>query len=119
MTTKAPFLNMPYGGYFHNEVPAEDAELTHVGPGTPGGEWFRRFWQPVALSEDLKDLLPEGHWRIGYDKTLLGASLAGQGKFAEAEPQLLDGYSQMKNDPEVSEERMQEATRPLHPRRTR
>ena len=56
MTTNVPFLNTPYGGYLHNEVPPEDAELTHVGPGTPAGEWFRRFWQPVAASEDLKDL---------------------------------------------------------------
>ena len=56
MTTSAPFLNTPYGGYAHHRVPSEDAELTHVGPGTPAGEWFRRFWQPVAVSEDLKDL---------------------------------------------------------------
>lgn len=33
-----------------------DPELTHVGPGTPCGELMRRFWQPVCLSEDLKDL---------------------------------------------------------------
>ncbi len=53
--------------------------------------------------------LPEGNWKIGYMMTLRGASLSGQEKFEEAEPQLLDGYSQMKNDPEVSDERMQEA----------
>ncbi len=53
--------------------------------------------------------LPEGHWKIGYMMTLLGAAFSGQEKFEEAEPQLLDGYSQMKNDPEVPEERMQEA----------
>ncbi len=56
MTTKAPFLNIPYGGYHHNRVPAEDAEITHVGPGTPCGEWLRRFWQPVSLSEGLQNL---------------------------------------------------------------
>ena len=56
MTTTASFLNVPYGGYLHNQVPAEDDELTHTGPGTPAGEWFRRFWQPVALSRKLKDL---------------------------------------------------------------
>ena len=27
-----------------------------MGPGTPAGEWFRRFWHPVAVAEDLKDL---------------------------------------------------------------
>lgn len=38
------------------EIPAEDPELTHVGPGTPCGELMRRFWQPICLSEDLKDV---------------------------------------------------------------
>ena len=56
MTTSAPFLSTPYSGYLHNNVPREDPELTHTGPGTPAGEWFRRFWQPVALSAELKDL---------------------------------------------------------------
>ena len=45
-----------YGGYFHREIPEEDAELTHVGPGTPCGEYLRRFWQPVCFSDELKDL---------------------------------------------------------------
>ena len=52
----APFLKTRYGGYFHRDVPEEDAELTHVGPGTPGGEYLRRFWQPVCFSDELKDL---------------------------------------------------------------
>ena len=56
MVANAPFLNTPYGGYLHSQVPLEDDELTHVGPGTRGGEWLRRFWLPVAVSEDLKDL---------------------------------------------------------------
>jgi phenylpropionate dioxygenase-like ring-hydroxylating dioxygenase large terminal subunit len=56
MATRAPFLKTRYGGYFHRDVPEEDAELTHVGPGTPGGEYLRRFWQPVCFADDLKDL---------------------------------------------------------------
>jgi len=33
---------------------AEDnRKLTETGSGTPGGEWMRRYWQPVALSEEL------------------------------------------------------------------
>ncbi len=56
MATRAPFLKTRYGGYFHRDVPEEDAELTHVGPGTPGGEYLRRFWQPVCFSDDLNDL---------------------------------------------------------------
>jgi phenylpropionate dioxygenase-like ring-hydroxylating dioxygenase large terminal subunit len=56
MATRAPFLKTRYGGYFHRDVPEEDVELTHVGPGTPCGEYMRRFWQPICFSDDLKDL---------------------------------------------------------------
>jgi nitrite reductase/ring-hydroxylating ferredoxin subunit len=56
MATRAPFLKTRFGGYFHRDVPDEDAELTHVGPGTPGGEYMRRFWQPICFSDDLQGL---------------------------------------------------------------
>ena len=56
MSTRAPFLSTRYGGYYHREVPQEDAELTRIGPGTPCGEYLRRFWQPVCYSDDLQDL---------------------------------------------------------------
>lgn len=32
--------------------------LTLTGPGTPGGDLFRRYWQPVALSEELAPNAP-------------------------------------------------------------
>lgn len=32
---------------------ATNDALTRVGPGTPGGEMLRRYWQPVALSEEM------------------------------------------------------------------
>ena len=69
MAVSAPFLNLPYGGYLHRDVPSEDAELTHVGPGTPGGEWFRRFWHPVFVSDELKDL-PTAIRILGEDLVL-------------------------------------------------
>ena len=53
---KTTFLNEPYSGYLHSDIPTEDEELTHVGAGTPVGEWFRRFWLPVAGCDELKDL---------------------------------------------------------------
>ena len=56
MTSKTTFLNTPYGAYRHRDVPSEDEVLTHVGPGTPCGEYLRRFWQPVAHLDELKDL---------------------------------------------------------------
>jgi len=49
-------LTTRFGGYYHRDVPKEDAELTHVGPGTPCGEYLRRFWQPICFSDDLRDL---------------------------------------------------------------
>ena len=43
----------PFDGYHRREVPPPDPELTEVGPGTPCGEYLRRFWQPVAFARDL------------------------------------------------------------------
>ncbi len=43
--------------------------------------------------EIRKRALPEGHWRIGETSALLAQSLAGQRKFDEAEPYLLQGRS--------------------------
>ena len=56
MAKKAVFLKGPYSAYLHRDVPADDQELTRVGPGTPAGEYLRRFWQPIALSTDLTDV---------------------------------------------------------------
>jgi phenylpropionate dioxygenase-like ring-hydroxylating dioxygenase large terminal subunit len=56
MTTRPPFLTTRFGAYLHREVPAEDAELSYVGPDTPCGEYLRRFWQPICFSDELKDL---------------------------------------------------------------
>ena len=56
MATRAPFLTTRFGGYYHRDVPQEDTELTHVGPGTPCGEYLRRFWQPICFADELRDL---------------------------------------------------------------
>ena len=56
MATKSKLLTTTFGAYLNREIPAEDEELTHTGPGTPCGEYLRRFWQPIAFSDDLKDL---------------------------------------------------------------
>ena len=53
---KQRFLTEGYGGYHRAEVPPVDEVLTRVGPGTPGGEYLRRFWHPVIHSETLRDL---------------------------------------------------------------
>src|SRR5436305_947747 len=36
----------------------ENELLCRVGPGTPMGDWFRRYWVPALLSEEI----PEFHW---------------------------------------------------------
>jgi len=56
MPDRMPFLNKPYSAYYHRGLPPEDEELTRVGPGTPCGEYLRRFWQPVIVASELKDL---------------------------------------------------------------
>jgi nitrite reductase/ring-hydroxylating ferredoxin subunit len=56
MGERVAFLNTAYRAYHHRERPEEDAELAHVGPGTPCGEYLRRFWQPIITSEELQDL---------------------------------------------------------------
>jgi len=49
-------LRAPYSGYHLRELPPEDGKLTHSGPGTPCGEYMRRFWQPGCVSQELSDL---------------------------------------------------------------
>jgi nitrite reductase/ring-hydroxylating ferredoxin subunit len=42
----------PDGSAYGRPLPPPDATLTRVGPGTPGGELLRRYWQPVGLAAD-------------------------------------------------------------------
>jgi phenylpropionate dioxygenase-like ring-hydroxylating dioxygenase large terminal subunit len=56
MTEHVQMLRMPYGAYLHRGLPAEDIEITHVTPNSPCGEYLRRFWQPVAFSDELREL---------------------------------------------------------------
>jgi len=53
MPKETRWVESPFHGYHLAEVPDEDTTLTHVVPGTPCGEYFRRFWQPVAMSSQL------------------------------------------------------------------
>jgi len=48
--------NVPYSGYYSRPPRDEDSLLTAVGPGTPCGEYLRRYWHPFMLSSELKDL---------------------------------------------------------------
>ena len=56
MSEKRQFLTEPYGAYNNPALPSEDIELTHVEKGSACGEYLRRFWQPICLSEQLDEL---------------------------------------------------------------
>ncbi len=45
-----------FSGYYQDVEATEDAELTHVGRGTPCGEYLRRYWQPVAMTDEVGEL---------------------------------------------------------------
>jgi phenylpropionate dioxygenase-like ring-hydroxylating dioxygenase large terminal subunit len=56
----------PYSGYLLRGTPEPERYLTEVGPGTPMGEYFRRFWHPVCLSEEITDV-PKAIRILGED----------------------------------------------------
>jgi len=56
MSVRSIETGRPYGGYHLRHVPEDDWELARVGPDTPLGEYFRRHWNPVALSSRVRDL---------------------------------------------------------------
>jgi len=45
-----------FSGYGQADPSEIDAELARVGRGTPCGEYLRRFWHPVLITDDLGDL---------------------------------------------------------------
>jgi nitrite reductase/ring-hydroxylating ferredoxin subunit len=47
---------VPFGGYYNRPLQNDDSLLTHVGPGTPCGEYMRRYWHPFLLSSELGEL---------------------------------------------------------------
>ncbi|HUN31952.1 MAG TPA: aromatic ring-hydroxylating dioxygenase subunit alpha [Trebonia sp.] len=57
---------------------AEDnRKLTETGPRTPGGNWMRRYWQPVALSEELQAERPVVAARVLGEDLVLFRNDAG------------------------------------------
>ncbi|WP_245961247.1 Rieske 2Fe-2S domain-containing protein [Neopusillimonas maritima] len=43
----------PEGNAYGRPTQTYDSELVFVGPGTPGGEYLRRYWHPVAVSKNV------------------------------------------------------------------
>jgi phenylpropionate dioxygenase-like ring-hydroxylating dioxygenase large terminal subunit len=46
----------PYSGYYNHRQKRSNDKLAQVGPGTPCGEYLRRFWHPFMKTADLGDL---------------------------------------------------------------
>lgn len=57
---------LAYNGYSRRQTAEPDRFLCGVGRGTPGGEWHRRFWQPVAYEYEL-DKVPLRVRALGED----------------------------------------------------
>lgn len=64
------------GRAYGMKEPSFDPVLVHVGPRTPGGEFLRRYWQPIALSSDAT-ALPKLVRRFAED-LLLFRNLQGE-----------------------------------------
>jgi hypothetical protein len=45
------------------------SDIPHVGPGTPCGEWFRRYWIVVGTAQELYDI-PQAVKVLGEDLVL-------------------------------------------------
>ena len=56
MAEQKHFLREPFGAYHNPPTPEEDAELTHVERGSACGEYLRRFWQPIAIASEVREL---------------------------------------------------------------
>lgn len=56
MNADAKAKAKPFSGYHKRMEPKEAEDITHTDPGTPLGEYMRRFWHPVCLSAQLKDV---------------------------------------------------------------
>jgi 5,5'-dehydrodivanillate O-demethylase len=62
----------------------EDNErFTRVGPGTPGGEMLRRYWWPIAFSDEVKGPRPKKVRLLGEDFVLFRD---GSGRVGMLEP---------------------------------
>lgn len=62
----------------------ENERLTRVGPGTPGGEMLRRYWWPIAFSDELKGKRPKKVRLLGEDFVVFRD---GSGRVGMLEPQ--------------------------------
>jgi len=58
-------------------TPEENERITRVGPGTPGGDLFRRYWHPVAAASELTAERPLKRIKILGEELVLYRNEAG------------------------------------------
>ena len=56
---KDNLITKDFRGYKQTSLPGIDENLSHVGPGTPCGEYLRRYWHPVALTSEVSEVPKE------------------------------------------------------------
>jgi phenylpropionate dioxygenase-like ring-hydroxylating dioxygenase large terminal subunit len=56
LNPSSPQKSMTYSGYYRKQTAEPDLYLCQVGRGTPGGEYHRRFWQPVCYESELGEV---------------------------------------------------------------
>src|SRR5260221_1698408 len=76
MTMSTATGKRAYSGYDKDLNKPDNAGLTRVSKGTPGGELLRRFWHPIMLSAALENL-PKRARILGEDLVLF-RDLAGR-----------------------------------------
>ena len=56
----------------------ENERMTRVGPGTPGGEFLRRYWFPISVAAELTDENPTKFIRILGENLVLFRDKSGR-----------------------------------------
>ena len=49
------FKKDKYQGYFKSENAQFDKVIAEIGPNTPGVEYLRRYWHPIALQSEVSN----------------------------------------------------------------
>jgi nitrite reductase/ring-hydroxylating ferredoxin subunit len=55
-----------FKGYAQSQPAQADEEIARTGPATPGGEYMRRFWHPIYITDELGEL-PEAIKILGEE----------------------------------------------------
>jgi nitrite reductase/ring-hydroxylating ferredoxin subunit len=56
VSASSPLRYAGYAARDAQKIPPTNLEILQTGPGTPMGEYMRRYWQPVCLSQELTDV---------------------------------------------------------------